>query len=83
MVDLMVKMNWDHVTLFYSDDAYGKESLHILKEELSSHYICVRETRAESANDVNIIRTSTSGSVYVGTAGIGRLITDACNMMSL
>ena len=68
----MVKLVWDDITVFYSDDSYGALMLQALKEELSSHYICAEETRAVSHASLSSLQFDTNGAVFVGTYGVGK-----------
>lgn len=67
----MVKLVWDDITVFYSDDSYGALMFQTLKRELSSHYICVDEAEAVSINNTNELKFNTKGAVFVGTFGVG------------
>lgn len=64
--------SWDHVTIVYSDDLYGRESLAALERELSSQYICSESSLSVRLGDVSAITSiTTNGVVYVGTSGAG------------
>ena len=68
---LMVEMNWDHVTVIYSDDKLGHESLKIY-DRLSTRYsVCSAEKLPVSFYTRQLGSIQTKGVVYLGTESLG------------
>ena len=68
---LMVEMNWDYVTVVYSDDKLGHESLRIYDLLSTRFFVCSAERLPVSFSKPDLSDIKTRGVVYLGSENIG------------
>lgn len=84
MAGLIVKLNWDYVTIVYSDDAFGEANLAVWQNISQKHHICAKDTIAATLKDKDgvinrlnkQVTSEHAGILYFGSQGIGRFIAD-------
>ena len=70
---LMVEMNWDYVTVIYSDDKLGHESLKIYDRLSTRYFVCSAEKRPVSFDNQALGDIKTRGVVYLGSDNLGKI----------
>ena len=70
---LMVEMNWDYVTVIYSDDKLGHESLKIYDRLSTRYFVCSAEKRPVSLDNQALGDIKTRGVVYLGSDNLGKI----------
>ncbi|XP_067935976.1 uncharacterized protein [Watersipora subatra] len=66
----MVALNWDLLTLVYSDDAIGRVSYELFKKFSMKYYFCIDGVIPVETGEVKEM-INTTGVVYLGSEGIG------------
>lgn len=74
MFKLMVELNWDYVTVVYSDDELGRNSLEIYNQLHTKYFVCSASNISVTYTNINQLLStiSTTGVIYLGSTGIGK-----------
>jgi len=86
MVDFMIDMEWDYLTLLHSDDDFSKMGVQMFKELATDGHICIQKTlntgNMVSAKDALLssrLAESPTGVVYLGDEINGNVsVTSLC-----
>ena len=72
MLALMVELNWDFISVIWSDDKIGQQSFQLFEQLSKTFYVCIgyNATTANSSKFENQIQTK--GVVYLGSEQIGK-----------
>jgi len=69
----MVKMNWDYVTVIYSDNVIGHKSLELFQNISHHHQICIDKSISITYNtELDSSDIVTVGVVLLGSEGVGK-----------
>lgn len=72
MFRLMIELEWDYVTVVYSDNDLGHRSQKIYENYTSKFFVCTAKYIAASFENTNLSDIRTRGVVYLGTQSLGR-----------
>ena len=68
---LMIEMNWDYVTVAYSNDKLGQKSLEIYNRLTTKYFVCSADELPVSFDKIHLGDIKTRGVGYLGSENLG------------
>ena len=72
MLALMVELNWDFISVIWSDDKIGQQSFQLFKQLSKTFYVCIGYNATTANSSMFEDRIQTEGVVYLGSERIGK-----------